>query len=127
MKIEFEIEKSVGYRTTSKSWIARIIGTDKTYIFSREFLETEPKDKAEMFKCRRKGKGTWTETAECGVGLYEITNNNSRIYRIVYETENGIKSIKINGDRATKIALLLDEGATLENARLATKAKEKQS
>ena len=67
------IEMGIGYSGNSgkKSYIARIDGTDKQFIFSREFIATEATDKNEMFTARRKRKGTWTEAAALEPGLYE--------------------------------------------------------
>lgn len=123
--ITFQIEKSVGYRgnKAAKTWVALITGTDNTYIFRREFMETEAVDREEMFRARRIGKGSWVEAVACDVGLYEIQAGvDDRLYRVVFPVaEGGVKWCKIDVERATKMALLMDEGMGVEEARLATK------
>jgi (2Fe-2S) ferredoxin len=123
--ITFKLSKSVGYRGkgSAKTWIAEITGTDDQFIFQRSFIETEATDRQEMFRVRRKGKGSWEEAAACPVGLYEINAGaDDRRYRMVWLKQDGTATYtKIDADRATRIAMLMDEGQTFEEARVATK------
>lgn len=123
--VTLKIEKSLGYggKRSGKSYIAHVTGTDDRYIFAREFVATEATDRAEMFAARRKRKGTWIEAAAVEAGLYEISQQGEREYKIVYfhKDKNAMAVYCIDVDRATRIALMLDEGAEFDAARLATK------
>jgi len=122
--ITFQITKSIGYsgKGSAKTWIAKITGTSDEYIFDRDFIETEATDRNEMFTARRKRKGTWLEAAACDVGLYEINAGaDDRRYRVVFAKSGAVTFIKIDADRATRMAILMDQGMTPEESRLATK------
>lgn len=132
--VTVKINKSIGYSgiKSGKSYIAQISGTDDTYIFTREFIDTEATDRAEMFRCRRKRKGTWVEAAALPVGLYEISEHGERRYIVVWHKTSGtpplgIVKTNISDDRATKMAILMDGGKTCEEAREATKPPKKDS
>ena len=124
--VTFQVSKSVGYsgKNSAKTWIAKIEGTSEEYIFDREFIDTECTDKKEMFDARRKRKGSWTEAAACDVGLYEINAGaDDRRYRVVWVKDDGVVTfMKIDADRATRMAILMDDGMSSEEARVATKA-----
>ena len=121
--VTVRIEKALGYsgNRSGKSYIARIVGTDKQYIFSREFVDTEPTDKAEMFTARRKRKGAWTEAAALEPGLYEISRYGERTYIIVWLKDGVTQKFSTDVERATRLALAMDDGASFEEARIATK------
>ena len=122
--VTFTINKSVGYtgKGAAKTYIARIEGTCKQYIFRRDFLDTEATDPQEMYTARRRGKGSWSEAVAVECGLYEINAGcDGRAYRIVWHKDGVITSAKITGERATAMALLMDGGSTYEEARLATR------
>lgn len=128
--VTFTISRSIGYsgKGSAKTWIAKISGTDKTYIFSRDFIDTDPTDKAEMFRVRRKGKGSWEEAAACEPGLYEINAGaDDRRYRVVWIKDGSATYTKIDVERATVMALLMDDGQTCEEARLATRPPKKEA
>lgn len=125
------VSNACGYRGKSshRAYVAQIVGTSDAYVFAREFLGTEPEDRAEMLTARRKGRGTWREVAQVGVGLYEIQHSDgSRAYRVVRpasETEMAagkapLLRLAVDADRAQAMALLLDEGMDVEAARRAT-------
>ena len=121
--ITFQIRKSVGYsgKNSAKTWIAKIVGTSKDYIFDREFIDTDAIDKNEMFTARRKRKGSWTEAAACECGLYEINDGaDDRRYRVVWMKDGEAKLTEIDADRATRMAILMDDGQTCEEALQAT-------
>ena len=120
--ITLKVTKSVGYsgKGGRKSYIARITGSDDTYILRREFVATEATDRAAMFKIRRKGKGSWTEAAAVECGLYERQDRGDRTYHIVWADNEQIAQQEIAGDQAVDMAVRMDEGATCEEARLAT-------
>jgi hypothetical protein len=128
--VTFTISKSVGYsgKNSAKTWIAKIVGTDKQYIFCREFVDTECTDKKEMFDARRKRKGSWTEAAACEVGLYEINAGaDDRRYRVVWVKDGKTTFMKIDEDRALRMSILMDDGMDCEEARIATKAQPKDA
>jgi hypothetical protein len=114
--VTITINKSCGYsgKLSAKTYIAAIVGTSKQYIFNREFVQTEATDAAEMFKARRKGKGCWTEAAAVEAGLYEVQDGEG-CFKIV-------QRFACSEDRALKMALLMDQGCTFEEARLQTRA-----
>jgi hypothetical protein len=122
--VTFRINKSVGYtgKGAAKTYIARIQGTCKTYIFRRDFLDTEATDPQEMFTARRRGKGSWSEAVAVEAGLYEVNAGcDGRTYRMVYRKDGVMVWFKISAERATEMALLMDGGASYDEARLATK------
>lgn len=122
--ITYQIEKSVGYeRSRQQAWIARIIGTSRTYIFDRVFEATEAEDKEEMFTARRKGRGSWSESAAVEIGLYEIVDADGRRYRVVWRRGEGedVVSMHVDEARAIRMAVLMDAGMSSEEARVATK------
>jgi len=121
--ITLKITKSVGYsgKGGRKSYIAKITGSDDTYILRREFVGTEAVDRADMFKRRRKGKGSWVEAAAVECGLYERQNCGERSHYVVWMKDGKAVSSVITEDRAIEMALKMDEGLTCEEARLATK------
>jgi hypothetical protein len=122
--VTFRVNKSVGYtgKGSAKTYIARIEGTCKQYIFRRDFLDTEATDPQEMFTARRRGKGSWSEAVAVEAGLYEINAGcDGRTYRIVFRKNGQMMHMKITGERATAMALLMDGGVSYDEARLATK------
>lgn len=127
--ITLRVQNACGYagKTSShRAYIAEITGTSDAYIFARSFCETTAEDRAEMFCARRKGRGTWWEAAALPFGLYEVQDSDGeRRYRLVRRTADGrMVSLKLDVERATAIALLLDDGKALEEARAATKPPE---
>lgn len=130
--VTLKVECACGYagkRGRHRAYIARITGSSDGYIFAREFLETTAEDRAAMMTARRKGRGTWTEVAAVGLGIYEIQHSDgTRGYRIVRpaserEAAEGKAPIlrqTIDADRAQRIALLLDQGVAFDDARRAT-------
>lgn len=122
--VTIKIEKARGYSgiRSGKSYIAKISGTDPKYIFSRDFIETEATDKAECFNARRKGKGTWIEAAALEPGLYEICRYGEKSYYMVSLKENNAVGGEIADNRVNKMVLLMDEGKSFEESRLATKS-----
>ena len=127
--VTFKIEKSIGYsgKRSGKSYIAKITGTCKQYIFQRSFEDTECEDKDEMFAARRKRKGSWIEAAALEAGLYEISEHGEREYRIIFAKSDKMVWMKVSVERATKIALLMDDGETFDAARSATKPPAKET
>jgi hypothetical protein len=117
-------EHATGYagKRSRKSYVAKITGTDRTYIFARDFLETTPTEPAEAFAARRKGRGTWTEAAACEVGLYEIQECGDRRYVMVWlrARDGALRTQTMTPERCQAMALLLDAGATFESARVQT-------
>jgi hypothetical protein len=116
------IKKSIGYsgKHSGKSYIAKITGTHKQYIFAREFLDTECTDKDEMFSARRKRKGSWTEAAAVEPGLYERCEYGDKAHHMVWLEGGVVTCTEITADRVQQIAILMDDGQTLEEARIAT-------
>ena len=118
--ITLTISKSVGYSGKGgiRQYIARITGTSKQYIFERSFEDTECTDKVEMFRSRRKGKGSWTEAAALPPGLYERSRSGDREYLIVYMAKDGTgaKWKPITEERCIKMACLLDDGESFDEA-----------
>lgn len=122
--VTITIPRSVGYsgKGGRKSYIAKIGGSDQKYIFSREFVGTEATDTAAMFKVRRKGKGSWTEAAAIGPGLYEVCEAGEKTFVLVWLKDSGDAAWCNIGDaRAVDIAVLMDQGQSFEEARKATK------
>lgn len=121
--VTITINKSCGYsgKLSAKTYIAAIVGTCKQYIFSREFVQTEATDAAEMFKARRKGKGCWIEAAAVEAGLYEVQDGD-RCFKIVCKKDGKMQRFACSEDRALKMALLMDQGCTFEESRLQTRA-----
>ena len=119
----FKIEKAIGYSgaKSAKSYIAEIKGTDRTYIFCREFVETTETDSAEYFTARRKRKGIWTEAAAVPVGLYEIVRFGAKSFCAVWIKDGAAVFSLISEDRAMTMAILMDAGQSAEEARIATK------
>lgn len=121
--MNFTLRKGIGYRGKrgSRSYIARITGTCRTYGFAREFEETEPTNHSEMSTALRKGRGQWTETADVGCGAYEIQDQGDRYYYLVWCREDRLVRMRTDAERVHAIARLLDNGMEFEEARLATK------
>lgn len=123
------IERAIGYsgNKSAKSYIAQIHGTDKKYILNREFCDTEATDQHAMFTARRKRKGTWCEAAALGVGLYEMSQYGDRSYFAVYLKDGAAAWVKMDESRAIKMACLMTEGMTADEARIATKIVKEQN
>ena len=119
----FKIEKAIGYSgaKSGKSYIAEIKGTDRTYIFCREFIDTTETDPAEYFAARRKHKGVWTEAAAVPVGLYEVSRFGEKLFYAVWIKDDKVGFTVVSEDRAAAMAILMDAGHSAESARLATK------
>jgi len=124
--VNYQVTKCIGYsgKNAAKTWIASITGIDAQYGFCREFCETKCADdeqRDEMLRARRKGKGSWIETADVCVGLYEIATADGRSYRVVYVKDGEVVSMKTDIDRVTAMAKLMTAGESFEAARLATR------
>lgn len=121
--LALSVEMSTGYagKLSQKSYIARLTGTDKKYIFARDFLATDADDKNAMFRARTKGRGSWIERAVVEPGLYEIQEHGERRYVIVWLDGDEVKSTSTNVERAIRLAVLLDAGGAFDDARRASK------
>lgn len=118
------ISKSIGYsgKSGGKAYIAKIVGTSEQYIFDREFIDTECVDKNEMFRIRRKRKGSWTEAAALEPGLYERKSCDGKAgFSVVWIKDGEAKRFTITEDRAIAMACMMDDGDSFEAARIATK------
>ena len=112
---KIEIVKTLGYsgNNSGKAWLARIEGTDGHFGFRRDFVETSAVDKAAMMKVRRNRKGCWTESADCGPGVYESQDYNCG-HRWMIITESG-EMILTTEDRVKAMCRLMDDARDLEH------------
>ena len=116
-----EIEMSKGYSgkiaAFHKGYIALITGTDSQYGLTRAFM----KGKATSDLPFRKAKCQWIDAYELGVGLYERLEGGERSHITVFVREDGsMACVRCDLQRATDMARMMDDGASFENARIAT-------
>ena len=115
------IHKSKGYAgkeaSYSKGYIARINGIDSTYGLSREFLTGKP-DSDDQF---RKSKCNWNDVYELEPGLYELSEGGNKYLWIISIKDEQAMKLTITSERAHKMASMMDDGATYDEARQATK------
>lgn len=108
------ITRSTGYtgRTARPSYVARITGTTRNGKLEREFVEGTPDDSNEMFRARKKGKGTWDETVTIDEpGIYEIVQWGEatlRLYVDSAKTPGAVVPCSASCPDADELARLID-------------------
>lgn len=116
------IQRCIGYsgNNSQKQWLAEVLGTCPTYGYRREFIQTSTDDVAGMLKVKRKRKGTWTETADVGPGLYESQDYGCG-HRYMYVTDAG-DVVRLTEARFAAMARLMTERSDEDNQYTAAEA-----
>lgn len=118
-----EIEMSKGYSgkiaAYEKGYIALITGTDAQYGMARTFMKGALSSNAPF----RKSKCQWLVAYELGIGLYERMEGGERTFITIFVREDGsMACVRCDLQRATDMALMMDDGSSYEDARIATMA-----
>lgn len=110
--LSFTFHNHYGYKT----WMARIDGSDSQYGLSRSFLRRETTSS-------RSGKSGDTTFTIDEPGLYEVGGNkHDNGFRLFWIKNDGSMGWNhCSEDRRKAIIRLMDDGASFEEARLATR------
>lgn len=109
--LSFTFHNHFGYKT----WMARIDGSDSQYGLSRSFLRRETTSS-------RSGKSGDTKFSIDEPGLYEVGGNkHDNGFRLCWVKDGALAWNHCSDDRRDAIISLLDDGASFEEARLATR------
>lgn len=109
--------KGYAGKLANKCWIARITGTDKKYVLSREFLDADNIEREHFNRARTIIDFTW----HLDVGLYEASEQGDRWFFVVWVKQGEHVAFTADDERVKSMVKLMDDGMSAEEARIATK------
>lgn len=108
---EVELHRYYGHQ---EPWVAIITGRDEKFKFAQQFVKPDQRSSS---RSGLTGNSLWLLEKP---GLYRVKEKNDRFF-VLRVKESFFEKIDISRERALKIAALLDQGVSLEEAFAQTK------